>query len=301
MNRLTKFYNQNRYIIWLVILIVVAIITLIQILDEFASKKIAKEDDISKNTIITTDINKNYSVITGEEIKNNASQIIETFLDYCNNGKIDLAYEILSDDCKEVLYPTIKDFQEKYYNKIFINKKSYVLQAWINTQNTYTYKVDFVDDMLATGKPSNKSICDYYTVIKNNDIYELNINKFIEIKNINKSQEKDNIIINIKRKRIYTEHEIYEIEIKNQASGEIKLDDLTKNTTIYLEDGKQEKYYWNSSEFIDEDMLVVEGQTKVIQINFNKWYQPQNQSRKIVFSNIIKKQEKTIIDISLTD
>ncbi|MBO5413047.1 MAG: hypothetical protein J6A29_01855 [Clostridia bacterium] len=285
MNRLIKYYNQNRYMIWLVVLILIAIIALIQILNNFTLER--KNAQNNQNTIIANNINKNYSVITGKEIKEEVSNIIDQFLNYCNNQEVEKAYEILSDECKEVLYPTLEGFTKNYYNKLFNKKKTYFYQGWITNNGNYTYKIDFTEDMLATGTAAQTSIVDYYTVIKDNDNYKLNINKFIGITDINKTEKRDDIIINIKRKRVYMDYETYEIEVKNNSKGEIILDSLQDTDTVYIEDDKEQKYYWTSHEIIEDDISIRNAQSKEIEIKFNKSYQPKNEIIKIVFSDII--------------
>ena len=89
MNRLIKYYNQNRYIIWLVILILVAIIGLIQILNNFASEKISMDNTVTQDKVETNSFNKNYSVITGKEVDKKTSQIIDEFINYCKKMHMD--------------------------------------------------------------------------------------------------------------------------------------------------------------------------------------------------------------------
>ena len=297
MNRLIKFYNQNRYLVWIVVLTLIAIIVLIQILNNFVSRENSIKEAMNQNTTESTTINKNYSVITGQEVKDEVSQIIDQFMDYCNNQKVELAYELLSSECKEVLYPTLEDFIKNYYSKIFSEKKTYLYQAWITNSGSYTYKVDFVEDMLATGTASKTSIVDYYTVVKNNDKYELNINKFVGITDINKTGINDNIIIKINRKRIYMDYETYEIEIINNSKEEIMLDDLQKTETVYIENDSEQKYYWCGNEILENDISIREGQRKKVEIKFNKKYQPSNKATKIVFSNIINKEYVLEIEV----
>ena len=299
MNKLIKFYNQNRYMIWLVVLVLIAIITIIQILDKFAYEKNLEEEN-NKNIINESSINKNYSITNGKEVKEEVSQIIEQFIDYCNEKELEKAYALLSDECKKVLYPTLEKFKEKYYDNIFKTKKSYVYQAWTTSSQAYTYKVDFVDDMLATGTPSKTSISDYYTVIKRDNNYKLNINKFVGTKEINKEQTLNKIIINIAKKRIFMDYEIYELEIANNSNGQAVLDSLEKTKTVYLEDQNGQKYYWYSHEIFEDDILIRKGEKKQIEIKFNKEYQPKIEAQKIVFSNIIlNNKQKLQIDIVL--
>lgn len=296
MNRLIRFYNKNRHMVWMVILTVVAIIFLIQILNKFAREKNNNESIIKEKTI--NSMNNNYSIITGEKIKEETSEIIDEFIGYCNTKKIEKAYELLSDECKEVLYPTLDDFTQNYYNRIFKEKKAYLYQAWTTNNNSYIFRVDFVPDMLATGKKSKTSITDYYTVVKNNNEYRLNINSFICVKDINKTEVNNKVSINVKRKIVYMDYEIFEIEIKNDTKKNIRLDDLKHTKTIYVENNNKQKYFWYNYEFSESDLTVIKGSSQDFYIKFNKSYNSRYETEKIVFSNIrINNNERIYIDI----
>ena len=49
-----------------------------------------------------------------EEDKN----LVNTFLEFCNNGKVEDAYNLISDECKQESYPTIEQFKKYYYDNI---------------------------------------------------------------------------------------------------------------------------------------------------------------------------------------
>lgn len=303
MGKVREFYNQNRYMIWIIILILVAIIVLIQILNSFISKRNDIEESNKQNTVIKSsnnNINENYSVITGQEVKKEVSQVIDDFVYCCNNNEPEKAYALLSDECKKALYPTLDDFTTKYYQKLFKGNITYLYQSWITYNNKYTYKIDFIEDMLSTGKASNTSITDYYTIVKQNETYKLNINKFIGIENINKSTTRNNIKITVNRKRIYMDYETYEIEVENNSSGKIELDSLQKTNTVYIEDENGQKYYWYNHEILEEDISIRRAQRGNVEVKFNKSYQPKKETTKVVFTNVVANEHNVIrIEISL--
>lgn len=297
MGKVREFYNQNRYMIWIIILILVAIIVLIQILNSFISKRNDIEESNKQNTVIKSsnnNINENYSVITGQEVKKEVSQVIDDFVYCCNNNEPEKAYALLSDECKKTLYPTLDDFTTKYYQKLFKGNIIYLYQSWITYNNKYTYKIDFIEDMLSTGKASNTSITDYYTIVKQNEAYKLNINKFIGIENINKSTTRNNIKITINRKRIYMDYETYEIEVENNSNGKIELDSLQKTNTVYIEDENGQKYYWYNHEILEEDISIRRAQRGNVEVKFNKSYQPKKETTKVVFTNVVANEHNVI-------
>lgn len=50
--------------------------------------------------------------------------LIEQFLKYCINSQPEKAYDLLSSDCKKVLYPSEKLFEDLYYNGNFDKNKN---------------------------------------------------------------------------------------------------------------------------------------------------------------------------------
>jgi len=154
MNRLIRWYNQNRRSIWIAVIIAVIAIGLVQVLNSYYKNN--SKANVNSSTGNSTAIynNPNYSVITGDNVTDTAgtdvTQIIDDFISSCNNGKPEDAYNLLSDSCKTLIYPTLQDFENNYYNKIFSSFKRYSLQAWITGSAGYTYMVNFKEDSLAT-------------------------------------------------------------------------------------------------------------------------------------------------------
>lgn len=151
--------------------------------------------------------------------------------------------------------------------------------------------------MLATGSPAKTSIVDYYTIVKNNDKYKLNINKFVGIETIDKEMTKDNVIIRVQRKKIYMNYEVYDIEVINNTRTTIMLDDMKSTDNIYVEDDNEQKYFWYNNEIVESDMTIRRGYSQAISIKFNKGYNSAVESVKMVFANIVL--ENKAIDISI--
>ena len=163
----------------------------------------------------------------------------------------------------------------------------------------HTYRLDFTEDMLATGSPSKTSIIDYYTIIENNGEYKLNINKFIGVANINKQITKDNILVNIQRKKIYMDYEIYDIKIENNTQNTILLDDMRSTDNIYVQDNNKNKYFWYNSEIMESDIEVRSGYSNQVSIKFNKGYNASSEIVKIVFANIVLEDKTIAINIEI--
>ena len=96
----------------------------------------------SNNAIISDQSLTSGKQLSGERLKND-SEIINKFLNYCNEGNLNEAYNILTDECKEEMYPTIDDFKKIYYDNTFgEKKKSYTIENWMED----TYQVNITED-----------------------------------------------------------------------------------------------------------------------------------------------------------
>lgn len=286
MNRFIRWYNKNRKIFWLTIVVVIIVISVPRALNEYAKDK---KDISSSINNTTTYSNSNYSIISGETVKEETNKentsIINTFIEYCNDGKIKEAYEMLSYECKNILYPTQEDFEIKYYHNIFQNKKSYDIQAWFSATGYYTYKINLKEDILSTGNVNVSSIEDYYTIVYEDNNYKLNINSYIGNVEINKFNETNKIKISVLSKDIFMDYEIYNINVDNRTGKSILVDSLESTNNMYLEDSGELRYDAYSHELVIEELRV--RAVKDISIKFNKKYTTERELKKIVLSDII--------------
>lgn len=146
------------------ILVIIVILLVVHELNELAVKaeteKINKKDEQNVGNIYSREYD---------------DKLINNFLNLCTQGKTTEAYKLLSKNCQENKYPTIDDFHEKYYNKIFLvvkaNKEFYkTYNKKLNIDIEYDslrniYRVIFKDDILETGNIKNKkTIIHYYKI-----------------------------------------------------------------------------------------------------------------------------------------
>lgn len=148
---LKVFWTEHGTPILFWIIVIAVIFVIIQILNFYAIKN--NQQKGQGKTEIKASISKE------ENIKN--KDIISNFVEFCNKGKIQEAYELLSENCKKELYPTIDKFKENYYKKIFTQTREIEIQL----EDKNVYKVTFYEDILESGKIENRnSIVDYYQI-----------------------------------------------------------------------------------------------------------------------------------------
>ena len=298
MYKLIRFYNQNRRKILMTILIIVFILGIIQLLNYFT--KINKEQQENQNSNITenSDINRelvsNKSAVFGDTVSSSNLksdiEIINEFVKYCNEQNVTLAYEIISNECKEVMFPTIDDFYNMYYSNLFNgNKKLHTIENWLGS----IYQVRFTGDILSTGDLNNNAtIQDYITIIREDGEKKLNINSYVGRTNLNKTTVNKNIKITVKNVDTYMDYEIYNLEIENNSENDILLDTSDDTKSVYLLDTKNVPYYFYSNEIIENTLKVKSKFTNNIEIKFSNSYSSSRKINKLVFSKLILNYEE---------
>lgn len=302
MNKIVRWYNQNKRIIIFAILIIIAVISLVQILDKYYKNK-AKDESSSANSSTTTYNTNNYSIITKENINETTSEksadLIKDFFDYCNNGDIEEAYNMLSEECKNELYTTVNVFKEKYYNLIFTEKRSYDSILWINTNTRNTYRVEIMSDLLATGKKDSMPIEEYYTIINEDGKYKLNINRFIGKEEINVTKNQSDINITIISKKMYIDYETYEVRVENKSGSKLIFNTKEDAKSIYLQDENELKSIAFLNEIADNELEIPVGGIRTLKIKFNRGYKPKIDILKIVFQDININGQKETLEVEI--
>lgn len=277
-----RFYEKNKKTIITTILVCIVVILVIQIMNLWAKQAPQNTTTKTKQEYIQTEAIINDKKISSEIARENKN-IIEDFVNYCNNGKIEDAYELISDDCKEVNFENIENFKNEYYNIIFKNPKLYTAEIWYSLNSDATYKVDFTDNPLHSGGAYDETYTDYITLIRDeeNNI-KLNILGFIRKKELNKIYEDENIKIDIKSKIEDAKDIIYIITFNNKTNGDISLYNNKNSASWYVTDNFNNKYYADINDILE----LKRNEEKNIQVKFNKTYNPEKATKSINFKNI---------------
>ena len=291
MYKLIRFFNQNRKKIVKIILIIVFIIVIIQILNYIAGKQNKNniENVINENKLYGDEVISSKSSVTGTVVPSddlkNASNIIKKFIDFCNDENIEEAYNLLTNECKDLMYPTIEDFKKIYYDYTFGGeKKTYTVENWVNK----VYQVRITGDILSTGKIDNAATKqDYITIVEENNESKLNINSYVGRSNPNKVTEIDNIKFIVNQVDTYMDHKEYNLLIENNSSNDILLDTGDDTKSVYLLDGSDKKTYFLSNEIIKSQFLIKSKYKTNLKIKFAYAYASNSLLKSMVFKKAI--------------
>lgn len=304
MYNLIRFYNQNRKKIFKIILIIVFIFGILQLLNyltRLKSNKNMLEIENKANSIVNdSEINSlvsDKSLVSDNNISNvqlnKDISVINQFIDYCNNEDITDAYNLLTNECKEEMFPSMQDFYNIYYLNIFNKeKKSYTIENWVG----HIYMVRITNDILSTGKINNgETKQDYITVIyDNNDKVKLNINNYVKRTILNKETSNKNINITVNNVNTYMDYEIYNITVQNDSNNTILLDTSDDTKSVYLLDKNNMKYYFYNNEII-QNKLILQSKFKVdLQIKFINSYSSNKIIKNMILSKMVLNYEDYI-------
>lgn len=283
MNKLIRIYNQNRALIIAIIVIIALIIIVIQTLNGLVKKdqetkreNIANEGNSSTNQS-TTILEKDTSAITGEKVQNNKenTDIIKQFVKYCNEGQVEKAYNMLTNECKERIYPSLERFKTVYYDRIFKINRMYTLENWYTSGKLATYYIKYTEDVLASGNVNSKdNMGDYITVTSLADTNCLNISSYVGSKNINKTETKNGVTITVGKMYMYMDYTILTLKVKNTNKETICIDTKESLDTMYMYDTNGVRYSSFLNENALEELTFRTNMELSTEVKFNKMYNP---------------------------
>lgn len=295
MNKIIRMWNQNRKKIIIIALGVVFIFAIIQVLNQVAKEENQKKANNNVSPVqnyqkLPTTSSRTGEVVSEEKTKTNVN-IIENFVQACNNEDTKKAYDLLTDECKNTLFPTEQEFIDNYYNLIFKTKKTIDIENYKNSSKTNTYIVTFYEDSISTGNvSSSQNYGDYITVDK--DSQKLSINSLIKVKEINKSTEKNGIKITVLKQELYKDYEIYEIKAENYTDKTVLLDTMSSSRKIYIMDNSKIKNTVAINEIADSLLQITSYGAKTMSMKFYKSYDSNSITKKVIFTDIVEDNAK---------
>lgn len=262
---------------------------------------IGNNSNKNENNSEVTVYNPTKTIISGDDVDKDTykkeENLVKTFVEYCNNQQIQEAYSLLTDECKQKMYPSIETFKKNYYDVIFSQNRECNLQSWVTNGNYNTYKVTFIEDIMATGDYDNvKKFEDYITIVTKNDEQKININSYIKSEEINKTTKTEELEINAKSVDVYMNSVRYYLELTNLTENDILLDTL-KNKSLRLVGTNDAEYALDDTNLFSSNLIIYkESKNKAIELKFTKQYGSEVKGKSIEFKKIITNYEEYLKD-----
>ncbi len=290
-NKIIRFINKNRRMIIWAIAAIIFVLLLIKVLNNISIKGTQKSTE-SNNNLTRQERKSKDSIITDTKISNDKVKenykLITEFVDFCNNDA-QQAYDLLTEECKENLYPNIEEFNKNYINVVFKEKKEVDIQSWIENGKKYTYLVKFYGDSITTGNVEDKKYEDYITI--DEEKQKININRYIGRFEKKIQEEINNIKFEINSVDIYKDYEIYNLKISNFNNKQVILDNLESTASTYIETNKDTKINCSNYEAGINSFRFNAGVIKNIKLKFIRQYNTNIKDEKLTFSSVILDNE----------
>ncbi len=275
--KMRDFWRKNKPKIIIALLIWLVIIVINYILKNF------KQEELPKTTYEPHIAIMDNSEVP-EKLQDPIENLIDKYINYCNNKEYENAYNMISSNCRNALYPDIESFK-KYIDSIFDEKKLYYIQNYSNVENTYVYNVCIFEDILATGLTGSE--LEYYEekfVVKNNNgNLELAIREYVGEEVLQNVYEDDYLKISIENMVQKYETQNYKVKITNRCEYPIVLADGTESHEILLGLKNENR---NLKNLPHSGVVIYAGQSKTFEFEFTKFYDEKEEVNSIIFNAV---------------
>jgi len=219
-----------------------------------------------------------------EKLQQPINETIDTYFNYCNNKQYELAYTMVSDDCKKIYFPTLTDFK-KYVDTVFDENKIYYLQNFSNYNGTYIYRMRIMEDLMATGLTGKEYLYFYEEKIalkEENGKISLSLRQFIQSEKLDQIYEDAYVKIWIDSKDVFYEDEMYHIKVKNKTSNTVVLADSQEINEILLQVGTENRATNNNN----LNVVIYPDETKEYILDFTKFFDEEIAVTGMVFNAV---------------
>ena len=201
---------------------------------------------------------------------------------------------MLSDECKEEIFPTVEYFNTNYIQLVFNEKRTAKLQ--VSMYGDTIYQISYYGDLLSSGGYSQSGVIeDYVYFTKKNNEIKLSINQFLYSNTLEKTAENDDIFAKVTKKNVYIDYEVYDIEFTNKTDEKILLSTRKNTKGVVLVDGKNVEYTSNIDEQPLNSIVINPQEKNVLSIKFTRMYNEQREeSKAIKFSDIVVNYDEYI-------
>lgn len=275
--KIKHFFRKNKKIIFVIVIVWLFIFFINQVLKLYTPEP-EIEDTYEPHVSVIDSSQK-----VPEKYQTNIEDLIEEYVNYCNNNDFDKAYNMLSKDCKEYAYPTYEDFID-HLKIVMYTPKKYSIQNYSNLDDMYIYSISYTDDFLATGLTNTEySYTEEKMAFKENEDgqLEMSVGNFIKHENINLSTENEYLKIDVKDRIVNYATEEYTIRFTNRTNYDIIISDYVEENEITLSLSNEVRGAEQH-----EDIVLGSNETKDVKIVFSKYVDDNDSSNFINFNNI---------------
>lgn len=275
--RIKHFFRKYKKIIYVAIIIWLVIFLVNQLLKLYNPTKELEKTYEPHTSVMDT------SSKVPTKYQTSIEDMIEEYVNYCNNNDFDKAYNMLSDDCKKYAYPTFDSYLN-HLKIVMYTPKKYSIQDYSNINNMYIYSVKYTDDILATGLTNSEySYTEEKMAFQKNDKeeFEMSVGNFIKHEDMKLSTENEYLKIDVRERIVNYATEKYTIRLTNRSDYAIVISDYKESNEIFLTLSKETR------EAGQHDPIILNpNETKDVELTFDKFVDDNDNSYSITFGEI---------------
>lgn len=219
------------------------------------------------------------------DLQDPIEQLIGQFVENCNNKDYEAAYNLLTEDCQNNIYPDMELFKQ-YVDSVFPNKKIYNIQNFSNKDEVYIYTVNILNDILASGLNNEKDEQVYsekYIVKKENGELKLSIREYVGRQNLSYMYEDEYMKIKIESVDVKYDNIVYNLNITNKSENYIVYSDYSVDYEIALDTSEGLK---RRADEVLEPIILDKLETKNFSVKFTIFYDEDTVIQDMLFDYI---------------
>lgn len=276
--KISRFFRKHKKKI-IIILVVWAVVIAINYYLKYMPKNYVPKTTYEPHSPVIDKTDK-----VPESYKEPISNLINDFVENCNNKNYEAAFDLLSNEYKERYKISLEDFKQ-YVDNTFPNKKLYNIQNYSNLNNTYVYNVRLLDDILEDGTTDGYDYSEYkFVVRKEGDVLKLSLNGYCGYKDLGINVADDYMEIEIQRVYITYTETSYVLKISNKTNNYIVLTDRDNEvTSILLKLPKENRA---ANYLLDSNIVIHPNETKELELQFNEFFDDGQEPTKLILNSI---------------
>ncbi len=235
-----RFFRANRRL-FLIIIIIWAIIFFINMILTNMPKEYVPETTYQAHTSVIS------SSSTPNSMEEPIEKMIDDYVNYCNEGNYQKAFDMISEDCKNYQFDNdITKFMDHVLTKM-PTPKVYAIQSYSkathDNKTMYIYEIKYTNDLLASGLTNEeyKYTQENMTFFKNDNEIEMNVGNYMYHADVKSISENDYLKIDVIDKAVHYSAETYKVKFTNRS-----------NYTVVIADGEE----------VDEVLLILKNESR---------------------------------------
>ena len=227
--RFGRFMKNNRKLLLIVVLVWLVIFMINSWVKNRPTSTVPETSYEAHTSIMSS------SSTVPETLQEDYEDLIAKYVNYCNEGEFDLAFNMLSSDCKKYAFNNkVEDFMV-YLVDIMPTKKEYSIQNYsnltLNGKRAYVYQVKYFDDILSTGLTDQE-----YSYTEEKIVFtrgekgkiEMAVGNFMYHADVKRITENEYLKVDVIDKSSFYSMEKYNFKLTNRSEYTIVIADNTE-------------------------------------------------------------------------